>query len=508
TAVRPALLASYGDQHDLVALLDLLALLRVAADDHGVVVVRALDPLQLETRLGEDLLGLADRHLGDARHGELVLLLLRLADDDRDLGALVGRRVGARRGRDDLADLVRVVGLLLGAVAHQVVARHLGLRLFAGLAGDVRDGRLLLLLGDDQSDRRALLHLPAGGRVLVEDAVRFLRRDPRLGLDLELVVVTLQLGGGVLQAQTDHARHRHLRGAGRDHQVDGGVLLDLGALLRVLLADLALGLVLTGLRGEGELQVAVLGETFGVRLGLTYEVRYRHVLVAHPAVAAERPAADQDGADQDQDTGRDQQDRGGVVLLRLAAAALAVVVAVAAVVRVHGRQHRGGRGTAGVLAQGRGRLVVRVAAVASGAEGRGGRDRLAVQAGLDVGAHLVRRLVPVVGVLDQRLQDDGVHLGRALGAEAAVRRRLLAHGLVGDGDRGVAHERRAGGQQLVEQAAGGVEGGAGVDLFAFGLFGGEVLGGADHGRRLGHRHGGVAHGAGDAEVHDLDLAVA
>src|SRR5690606_11348164 len=78
----------------------------------------------------------------------------------------------------------------------------------------------------------------------------------------------------------------------------------------------------------------------------------------------------------------------------------------------------------------------------------------------------------------------------------------------GDGDRGVAHERRADGQQLVEQAAGGVEVGAGVDLFAFGLFGGEVLGGADHGRRLGHRHAGVAHGAGDAEVHDLDLAVA
>ena len=61
-------------------------------------------------------------------------------------------------------------------------------------------------------------------------------------------------------------------------------------------------------------------------------------------------------------------------------------------------------------------------------------------------------------------------------------------------------------EQFVEHAAGGVDVGAGVDGLAAGLFGREVLGGADHGG--GGGHGGLAVGdrAGDAEVHDLDRA--
>ncbi len=80
--------------------------------------------------------------------------------------------------------------------------------------------------------------------------------------------------------------------------------------------------------------------------------------------------------------------------------------------------------------------------------------------------------------------------------------------LVGHGHRGVAHEGGPYRQQFVEEAARRVEVRAGVDLLALGLFRREVLGGADHRGRLRHGHAGVAHGAGDAEVHHLDLAVA
>ena len=75
--------------------------------------------------------------------------------------------------------------------------------------------------------------------------------------------------------------------------------------------------------------------------------------------------------------------------------------------------------------------------------------------------------------------------------------------LVGDRHRGVAGEGRLAGQQLVQQAAGGVQVAAGVNHLAAGLLGGQVLGGADHGVRLGDGGGGVLHRAGDAEVHDL-----
>ena len=79
--------------------------------------------------------------------------------------------------------------------------------------------------------------------------------------------------------------------------------------------------------------------------------------------------------------------------------------------------------------------------------------------------------------------------------------------LVGDGDGGVALEGRAAGQQLEEHDARRVQVGACVHGLASCLLGGEVLGGADDGVRL--RHGGlrVGQGTGDAEVHDLDLAV-
>ena len=115
-------------------------------------------------------------------------------------------------------------------------------------------------------------------------------------------------------------------------------------------------------------------------------------------------------------------------------------------------------------------------------------------------------LVAVVPGLGQGLQDDSVErLGHI---RRQGRRRLgdLAHMLVGDGDRGVPGEGGLAGEQLVEQAPGGVEVGTGIDDLAARLLRGEVLGGADHGVRLGDRRGGVLHGPRNAEIHDLHRA--
>ena len=79
--------------------------------------------------------------------------------------------------------------------------------------------------------------------------------------------------------------------------------------------------------------------------------------------------------------------------------------------------------------------------------------------------------------------------------------------LVGDRDRAVPLEGRPAGEELIEHAAGRVEVAAGVDVLALRLLGREVLRGADHGLRLGHRRVGVGDGAGDAEVHHLDRIV-
>ena len=59
------------------------------------------------------------------------------------------------------------------------------------------------------------------------------------------------------------------------------------------------------------------------------------------------------------------------------------------------------------------------------------------------------------------------------------------------------------GQHLVEQAPCGIEIAPGVDGLAAGLFRREVLRGPHHGLRLGHGRGGVRHGTGNPEVHDL-----
>ena len=136
----------------------------------------------------------------------------------------------------------------------------------------------------------------------------------------------------------------------------------------------------------------------------------------------------------------------------------------------------------------------------------GGVDGLSVEEALHVGPHLARALVAVLDPLGQRLHHDRVQGGRDVGVVRRGGVGLLAHVLVGHGEGRVAHEGRSPGQQLVEQAAGGVDVGAGVHRLPAGLLGGEVLRGADDGGGLGDAGRRLGHRARDAEVHDLDLA--
>jgi hypothetical protein len=135
-------------------------------------------------------------------------------------------------------------------------------------------------------------------------------------------------------------------------------------------------------------------------------------------------------------------------------------------------------------------------------------DRHALERALDVVAHIPGRLIAVPGILGHGLEHDRVRPLRNLGVHPRGRDRVLSYMLVGDRHRRVAGERRPAGEQLVEQAAGGVQVAAGVHPLAPGLLRREILRGADDLRRRGLRHRGipVADRPGDAEVHDLDVA--
>ena len=122
-------------------------------------------------------------------------------------------------------------------------------------------------------------------------------------------------------------------------------------------------------------------------------------------------------------------------------------------------------------------------------------------------AHLPGVREPVPRVLGEGALHEPVHGGRQLRIQCRRRGRCVPHVLRGDRHGGFPHERCAPGQHLEEHARGGVQVRAGIHRGAAGLFGGEVLGRAEH--RLGLRERGlrVLHGARDPEVHDLDAAV-
>ena len=106
---------------------------------------------------------------------------------------------------------------------------------------------------------------------------------------------------------------------------------------------------------------------------------------------------------------------------------------------------------------------------------RGGLDCLPGERPDEVGAHFGGGLVAVEGVLVEGFEDDGVHLFGQAWFGVAGWSGCFADVLVGDGDGGVAGEGWGAAEQFVQDAAGGVDVGAGD-------------------------------GAGDAEVHDFDGA--
>ncbi len=176
-----------------------------------------------------------------------------------------------------------------------------------------------------------------------------------------------------------------------------------------------------------------------------------------------------------------------------AAAVSARTASGAAAGRGRGRGRRDGRGGPLALA-GHGHVA--------GGHGRGAAPGRGEQP-VDLVVHGVGRREPLGGVLAQRAADQRVDGRAERPVDRRGRRRRLPHVLVGHPQRRVRVERRPSGEQFEEQAADGVQVGALVQAAAQGLFGGEVLRGADH--HAGLRHGGDAglHGAGDAEVHHL-----
>src|SRR4051794_21944467 len=79
--------------------------------------------------------------------------------------------------------------------------------------------------------------------------------------------------------------------------------------------------------------------------------------------------------------------------------------------------------------------------------------------------------------------------------------------LVGDRDGAVAAERGPTGEQLVEKTTGGVDVASRVDVLPPSLLRREVVSRSDDSSRLRHGRGRARHGTGDAEVHDLDVAL-
>src|SRR5690606_34267439 len=96
----------------------------------------------------------------------------------------------------------------------------------------------------------------------------------------------------------------------------------------------------------------------------------------------------------------------------------------------------------------------------AGGEGRGPAHQLpraAADDGRQVAGEVLGARVALLAVLGEGREEHLVHLRRDRGVEHRGRLRRLPHVLVGDGDGGVAGERRAAREHLVQHAGGGVE---------------------------------------------------
>ncbi len=173
-------------------------------------------------------------------------------------------------------------------------------------------------------------------------------------------------------------------------------------------------------------------------------------------------------------------------------------------VRLGGRRRYGGRALCGRRGSDLGRGGDHLGLPC--ANGRRGHA-LAARGSKEIGAHVGGALVAILPALGQGLHHHAVELIGNVRRDRRRLRRRLRNVLVGHGHGRIAAERRLAGQQLKEQAAGRIQIRARIHHFATGLLGREILRRAHHGIRLRHRGRGVGDRAGNAKVHDLDLAI-
>ena len=119
--------------------------------------------------------------------------------------------------------------------------------------------------------------------------------------------------------------------------------------------------------------------------------------------------------------------------------------------------------------------------------------------------HLDRVGIPIGRVAGGRACHQRVELRWHAVDHGAGLRHIVIQPLVGDGQRRVAGERRAPGQQLVGEDAGGVDVAAGTGVAVTDLLGGEVGRGSQNDAGGGDSGGGD--GANQPEIGDLDVAL-
>ena len=388
------------------------------------------------------------------------------------------------------------VGLDLFGLARELVLITLeGLAgLLGGLTGDI--GNLDHARGHDEIDIRIDVDfLTVTGLGLDDHALLHIWRilgDMGAGLQLRVVDDLPRLFLGLAGDIGD----LHRLGAGGDDQLDHAVLLHALTAGRIGLDGLALvdlcAVLLVAVDSQALLDERGLG-LVGVHIGHIRDLDLNDlggfVDLVHPQ---------RHGGQGEEDEDRTNPDPGARTLLRLPLLLVGHDRRDGAGLRSRlglcGMSHRSGHGRGHHRVRLRGLDVV---LEAHGATVAGGEHVLTEGVGV---------LVAGVAVLEQSVEEEPVD-GRwdALVKEAR-RLRSLTDVLIGHCQLGVADERGTAGQKLIEQAGGGIEVGTGVDDLTARLFGGEVLGGADH--RLGLRQSRVVlECSGDPEVHDLDVTL-
>ncbi len=402
-------------------------------------------------------------------------------------------------------------------LAAHIHAEALGLQHPRGLllGGADHVGRLyqFLAAGHHVLDLGSLRHRGAGRGALVHNVA------VRHGIGVAAFLLghgqaqLLSLGPGLLRRHVVQVGHRHRFVALGHHQVHLGAL---GRLARRILADnqARLHIVVEGLAHHAHLETGPIQLVLGIGLGLARHVGHVHHLARGRTAGQGEGNARDKGHGQHGHQGDNQRllallRRGvGIAVVRGLEAARGAGAACAAVHDRHGlgtlhRRHAAhdSRGRRGVHAHRRPHHLG-----AGAAEGRAGRqgDGPSGQVVVQGHAHVVGRGKALGGVLRQGHHDDVLEIGVDIGVDGRRRRRLVLHLLEGHRHRIGTVEGQPARGSLVQHNAQRVNVAGGGEVFALGLFRGNVVGGAQHGRGL------VVHGIlrpGNAEVHHLHVAV-